>query len=1138
MTSPQLHSLSVQFLPPRNARGFVCSFLLFVVVFAHVQAQETGSLRPEDGGVLQLGVDEYHQIRPGNRVELLAQIKAPGVARLEIDPKDIGLTVAVYTPDGAEAFRAEGVSGAYGTLQFAFAAPSPGDYRIRIEPFEDASGDFTIVLRDLRPSTPIDADWIGAQASLLDAIRLSREGGPDRLRAASQQAELARKAWHELNEGRQEALALCWLGRLQILQSQVKEALATFESAASMWHELREQRAEAQAISSQAETYIYLGKPQKALELYEQALVMRRRIGDRRGEAETLNGIAIVDTIRGDTEKALGLFNSVIATRLSLGDRGGRAGSLSNLANVYTLRSDNRAAAETLEEALALAATTQNRRLETQILTNLARAYALLSDFQKALEHSQHGLDSARKVGDERTESALLNNLGTYYQYLGDYTRAHDYFQQSIELKRRIHDLKGEATVLTNLGWLSRALHAYDDALKHFQEAMALIPTVGDRLLEGNILNNIGDTYCDKEDFVAALENYDKAMGVRVAIGDRWGEVYTRNGFGRAYLGLKRNTEAVASYERAVSLAREIEDRNGELGALSGLAHAQRALSELDKTHESIESALQILETARAKVVLPELRTSYVAQYQDYYDFAVDVLMQLDNQRPQSGFSAKALEMHERGLARSLVETLSEARASISNGVPADMATRERALREKLSAIVEQRIRAQFGKAGQNSVAALDANIAALSRDYEQVESEIRTTSPAYAALTQPVPPRTTEIQAELEDDETVLLEYALGVERSYGWLVSRASVKAFELPPKKSIEALARRYYELLSDRTAALRRDDSEMRKIALELGKVLLGPIAPSIGGKRLVVIPTGALCYVPFEALGDPDSQRKFTPLITRHVISNLPSASVLPLLRAQTGEHNSQRKLVAIVADPVFDRFDTRVRTSAGQTRQPETRDVEISDDSTRGKQLLSLGRLVFSRQEAESIYSIYGPLRSEKLLDFQASLSNVLSPELAGYQMVHFATHGLFDSEHPERSALVLSLFDPAGNPQPGFLKMSDIFNLNLHADLIVLSACQSALGSDIKGEGLVGLTRAFMYAGAKRVVASLWKVDDLATAEMMRSFYKEMARGEDPVIALRRAKLNLMKNRVWSSPYYWAPFTFQGEFGYRLPQS
>lgn len=1113
---------------------------LFFVGFAlmPLSAQEGPPETRQATATLQLGVEEEYEIRPGRSVELHLRSGAPWFTRLEIDPRDIGLTVTVYTADGAEVIRAEGLSGAYGIQQIAFTAPKSGDYRVKLDSFEDASGNFTIALREMRAVVPADADWILAQTSLLDAIRFSREGGQDRLRAASQQLELARKVWREMKETRQEALALCWQGRLQILQAQAKEAAATFESGVAMWHQLGDLRAEAQARSSQAEAYIYVGPPQRALDLYEQALTMRRQGKDRRGEAETLNGMAIIYTVRGEAERAIELFSSVVAIRQSLGDRSGLAASLSNLANAHTLRGDNRSGAEALERALALAATTQNRRLETQILVNLARSFGLLAEFQKAVEYSQHGLDSARKIGDERSESILLNNLGVYYQSLGQYKRAHDYFVQSLTLKRRMHDLKGEAATLANLGYLSLASQEYDEALKGFQDALALIPIVGDRLLEGNILNNIGDTYCGKQDFNAAIENYQKALAVRTAIGDRWGEVYTRNGFGGAYLALKRNAEALDSYEHALSLAREIEDRNGELGAIGGMAHVQRALGELDQARESIESGLQILETARAKLVLPELRTSYVALHQDYYEFAVDVLMRLNDERPKSGFSTQALEMHERGLARSLVEMLSEARANIRSGVPADLLTRERDAREKLSAALEQRMRARFSKAGQNSGTTSDAKIAVLSRDYELVESELRATSPAYAALTQPAPPTSARIQSELQDDQTVLLEYALGAERSYGWLVSRTSVEAFQLPPKKYIEDLARRYYESLSARATAVRLDDSELKKLAIELGKALIGPVAHSIRGKRLVIIPTGALCYIPFEALGDPDTGREFTPLIVGHVISNLPSASVLPLLRGRDRkDRDVPSGLIAVIADPVFDKSDPRVRIPAEGSAPAATRDIDVSDSDTRGNEVISLGRLVFSRQEAESIYSIYPVKRSEKLLDFQASLSAVLSPELANYRIVHFATHGLFDSQHPDRSALVLSLVDPAGNPQPGLLKMSDIFNLDLPADLIVLSACQSALGSNIKGEGIVGLTRAFMYAGARRVVASLWKVDDLATAELMRSFYTELVRGDNPVVALRGAKLNLMKNRAWSSPYYWAPFIFQGEFRYGLPQ-
>jgi CHAT domain-containing protein len=192
---------------------------------------------------------------------------------------------------------------------------------------------------------------------------------------------------------------------------------------------------------------------------------------------------------------------------------------------------------------------------------------------------------------------------------------------------------------------------------------------------------------------------------------------------------------------------------------------------------------------------------------------------------------------------------------------------------------------------------------------------------------------------------------------------------------------------------------------------------------------------------------------------------------------------------------------------------------------------LSLGRLVFSRQEVDSIYSQFPAAQTSKFVDFGASLPSVTSPNLSQYRIIHLATHGLLDSEHPERSALVMSLVDRFGNSQPGFLKMGDVFNLKLPADLVVLSACETALGSDIKGEGLVGLTRAFMYAGARRIVASSWKVDDLATAELMTSFYKNLAQGQSAPVALRAAKLGIMQKPGWSSPYYWAAFTLQGEF-------
>jgi CHAT domain-containing protein len=189
-------------------------------------------------------------------------------------------------------------------------------------------------------------------------------------------------------------------------------------------------------------------------------------------------------------------------------------------------------------------------------------------------------------------------------------------------------------------------------------------------------------------------------------------------------------------------------------------------------------------------------------------------------------------------------------------------------------------------------------------------------------------------------------------------------------------------------------------------------------------------------------------------------------------------------------------------------------------------------RLSATRVEADKIIAFAKNGISMMALDFDASLETVTRPETGSYRILHFATHGLFDSEHPETSAIVLSLVDKQGNPQNGFLRLHNIYNLNLPVELVVLSACNTALGKDIKGEGLIGMTRGFMYAGAARVVASLWKVDDDATAELMKNFYQQMLEEDKrPAAALRAAQVKMWERRQWHAPYYWAAFTFQGEW-------
>jgi len=332
------------------------------------------------------------------------------------------------------------------------------------------------------------------------------------------------------------------------------------------------------------------------------------------------------------------------------------------------------------------------------------------------------------------------------------------------------------------------------------------------------------------------------------------------------------------------------------------------------------------------------------------------------------------------------------------------------------------------------------------------------------------------------------------------------------------------------------------------------MILAPVANQLR-RRVLIVSEGALQYTSFAALPSPVKSVGVNPLVAEHEIINLPSVSVLAELRRKHTGRSEPRNSVAVLADPVFSKDDSRIANaevtgtiedSATETRSWEQANASsdtttlatdlltrsIEDIDLRGHNGFSLPRLVFSRQEADSILAVAPAGSSMKALGFDANRTTATSPDLAQYRIVHFATHGMLDSQHPELSGLVLSMVDKAGKPQNGFLRLQDIYNLNLPVELVVLSACETGLGKEINGEGLVGLTRGFMYAGASRVVASLWKVDDAATAELMGHFYSAMFRDHlSPAAALRKAQLEISQQKRWTDPYYWAGFVIQGEW-------
>ncbi len=446
-------------------------------------------------------------------------------------------------------------------------------------------------------------------------------------------------------------------------------------------------------------------------------------------------------------------------------------------------------------------------------------------------------------------------------------------------------------------------------------------------------------------------------------------------------------------------------------------------------------------------------------------------------------------------------------------------------------------------KPDQAEAAALDQELTSLSAQYQIVEARLEASSPRYARLKQPEI-RLADIQKSLDGD-TLLLEYFLAEPRSYLWLVTPESIASFELPGRTRIEELARRVHEQLGSLSAA-----GDERKDLEELSRLLLGPVAGHLKGKRLAIVPDGALLYIPFGALPVPASDRPGSvPLIVENEVVHLPSAAVVrEIRRAREGRPRPPAAL-ALLADPVFEKNDPRLQTilasappladaarGGGAEPSPPLTPADLQSDflglPRQGGGTTGFARLTWTRREAEGIASEARGRDVLLAMDFKANRDLATAEDLGRYRILHFATHGVLDTQHPALSGLVFSQVNEQGKLQDGFLRLHDVYHLHLNADLVVLSGCETALGKSLRGEGIVGLTRGFFHAGASQVVSSLWPVRDRATAELMQRFYRAMFHdGLRPSAALRRAQIEMWSQRPWRDPYYWAAFIAQGDW-------
>lgn len=1094
--------------------------------------------------------------------------------RVVVEQKGIVLAVVLLDPTGQVVAQTKSQSGAYGPLYMSAIATSAADYTVQVRSTEKwaNAGRYEIRLEWVRSPEPQDHARRTAETALAEGQglldqALSQSGSEQkktRQQAIGKFTEAA-EGFTALKDPHGRVMSLYLVGVAYRSLSQFTDAILPMTQALELAPGLppNDWRLEATVRNDLGQIYARLRDEESTRSWLRSALQIFEAHDDRRGKASVFNNLGYSLFRMGEGREAIKLFQTALEIRRLENDKETEIILLNNIAGAYDSLGEFREALSYLEQVVAAWRESKSRNLSTG-LNNVASIYEKLGLWQPAIDYYRESLALVAQSGPKGMEGTILSNIGDLYSTLNDPSRALESYEKALEIQRGLKTQSEEASILAHIGTVHLRLNSPAEALKYFEQALQIAeanPALKIPRTQAYTLLGMGEVYRLQNKPAEALKYFEEARKFAESVGDRQRESDSQQQLGETYAALHDWTKAEESYNAALTLRRKLEDRLGQATTLYHIASLKRDLSQLVDAAAMSAEALKQFEALRESIASQQLRTSYFETTQRCFELFIDVRLQLYKIDSEASHLAEALAANEQARARSLVDILARTSPRIRQGVNPALVQKKQALFENLNSKARTRQELLNKREVQQRaydldrkdrslalaladtdqrVKALASGIQQLISEADDLDTQIRRENPKYAALTLPQPFNLKEIQTELLDDNTLLLEYSLGDRRSFAFVVSTNSVKAIELPKRAEIEPVAQRLGAALTARNVSENGERQAQRKSRLDkanteyleaasvLSKMVIEPVASLLGKKRVLVVADGALQSIPFAVLPvsfNPDRLVATTPrpLIEDYEIITLPSASVLGVQRRELKGRKVAPHAVAVLADPVFESSDSRVQVS-----KPAPASLSLPQ-SARGA-LISW--LPYSKDEAKAIEKVAPAGETMLALDFKASRTTVMSPKLSQYRIVHFATHGIADPDHPELSEIILSLVDEKGAEQDGRVRLYEIYDLNLPVELVVLSACESGVGKQVKGEGLIALTRGFMYAGAARVVASLWKVDDSATAALMAEFYKEMfTNSREPAAALRAAQLTISKQRRWRDPYYWAGFVIQGEW-------
>jgi CHAT domain-containing protein len=827
--------------------------------------------------------------------------------------------------------------------------------------------------------------------------------------------------------------------------------------------------------------------------------------------------------VNGRFDKVAELALRALALSRQVGDKVKASTAMVYLSAAYAYQGRLAEARDVAEQNLVLARETGNRKTLEQALNTAAGVLGESGRYEEAIAYLYQCLEVAREISDTNMQYMSLLNIGEAYVRSGDPEKADLPLHESLRIAGGLNDgsasppasKKATEMALLNLGAMESARGRYRAALKDYERVHASRPQ--SPLWVITALIGMADAHEHLGEPRRAIEWLHEALPLaqQASSGLQYVTLMIQLGVNQELVGDLDDALATENDALAV-IHRNGGDADREWQVEARIAHVQRALGHNGQAQEHYGRAIAGIERLRATAVNTEQgRAGVLARSSAAYAESADVLHDLDR-------TADAFATAESGRARAFLDILAEARVGLADELSPEQHQREAALLTRISAAQKKLWSDGTSTGGQRT---FDAALSAAEQDLEALHAEIRQQNPRYASLQYPQPVDLQKVQRGLLDDRTALIEYLVGDQRSLAWIITRDNIEAVVLPARSVIDGEVTAFRKALVKPVSALTVDESlnEVNRAGGALYRSVLRPLQPSIAfARRLIIVPDGVLDYVPFEALVTGSKRTgsgeiRLSYLAERVAVVYGPSASALLAVQAMNTGPSTAKSLLA-VADPLGTKSEPRARSRAASIGR---------DYTERG---FSLSRLPYAREEVLAIARLFPRTERRVLLGTSAREETLKTENLQGYRFIHFATHGFLDERKPGRSGILLSR-EP-DSMEDGILQVGEITRLKMDAELVTLSACSTGVGKLINGEGVLGLTRAMFYAGARNVAVSLWNVNDSATAALMTSFYGHLKRGLSEDEALRLAKLGVLHNQytVWRHPYYWAAFVLEGE--------